>query len=87
MKQMGIEPNVATYSAMIDQYVKDGTSEGIRLGRELLEKMEKMAGARPNEITYTSFLMVCIATPSFRRRKWRTQRRRYCNAWSVGVFV
>jgi len=57
MKQMGIEPNVATYSAMIDQYVKDGTSEGIRLGRELLEKMEKMAGARPNEITYTSFLM------------------------------
>ncbi|KLO20201.1 hypothetical protein SCHPADRAFT_788127, partial [Schizopora paradoxa] len=57
MKQMGIEPNVATYSAMLDQYMKDGTSEGLRLGRELLEKMEKTPGARPNEITYTSFLM------------------------------
>lgn len=57
MKQMGIKPNIATYSAMLDQYVKDGTSEGIRLGRELLEKMEKTPGARPNEITYTSFFM------------------------------
>lgn len=56
MKTMGIELNVATYSAIIDAQVRSGTYAGIQTAWELLQKMESNVSTPPNEITYTSFL-------------------------------
>lgn len=56
MKSMGVEQNVATYSAIIDDLVRHGTKDGVRSAWEILQRMETIKTAQPNEVTYTSFL-------------------------------
>lgn len=57
MKGYGIDGNVATFSALIDHQVREGTADGIRAANDILSKMENSKTARPNDITYTSLLM------------------------------
>jgi pentatricopeptide repeat protein len=57
MRKCGIEENIATYSALIDHQVREGTARGISAAFDLLSRMENTSNARPNEITYTSILL------------------------------
>ncbi|KAJ8474749.1 hypothetical protein ONZ45_g15840 [Pleurotus djamor] len=56
MRKHGVEPNVAIYSAIMDQQLREQTVESLHIAMRLLQKMELDPNLHPNEVTYTSFL-------------------------------
>ncbi|KAG5221612.1 pentatricopeptide repeat-containing protein [Salix suchowensis] len=56
MRKQGVEPNVAIYSAIMDQQLREQTVEALHTAMRLLQRMELDPTSQPNEVTYTSFL-------------------------------
>lgn len=56
MQKQGIEPNVATYSAIIDHQMRSDDEKSVRGALLMLRKMEHNPQIHPNEVTYTSIL-------------------------------
>ena len=56
MQKQGIEPNVATYSAIIDHQMRNDDEKSVRGALLMLRKMEHNPQIHPNEVTYTSIL-------------------------------
>jgi len=56
MRKQGIKPNAATYTAVIDNQMREQTHANLEAALALLDKMEMEDGIRPNEITYTAIL-------------------------------
>ncbi|KAL5534156.1 hypothetical protein ACEPAG_617 [Sanghuangporus baumii] len=56
MDMMDVKQNVATYSAIIDSQVREGTKVGVTAAWQVLQQMERMKDVKPNIVTYTSFL-------------------------------
>lgn len=56
MQKQGIEPNVATYSAIIDHQMRSDDEKDVRGALLMLRKMEHNPQIHPNEVTYTSIL-------------------------------
>ncbi|GLB36039.1 putative PPR repeat family protein [Lyophyllum shimeji] len=56
MRKHGIEPNVATYSAIIDHQMRERNERNLEAAMRMLQTMEQDPDLQPNEITYTSIL-------------------------------
>jgi hypothetical protein len=56
MKEQGVQANVAIYSAMIHDQLREGDEVHWRAGMALLRTMEKNEKLSPNNITYTTIL-------------------------------
>jgi pentatricopeptide repeat protein len=56
MAKQGIEPNVATFSAIIDQQLREQDNENFQGALRLLRNMEENPATQPNEVTYTAIL-------------------------------
>ena len=56
MRRQGVQPNVATYSAIIDQQMRERDERNLRAAMHMLQQMEQDPNAQPNEVTYTSIL-------------------------------
>ncbi|KAG6841923.1 hypothetical protein C0991_005103 [Blastosporella zonata] len=56
MRKQGVQPNVATYSAIIDHQMQNPTLQSLEVAMRLLQRMEEDATAQPNVKTYTSIL-------------------------------
>jgi pentatricopeptide repeat protein len=71
MKKNGLEMNVALYTTIIEDLIKENTDTGLRGALDMLRVMESEPtdGCRPNEITYTAILRSL-----HRRRNWQDPR-------------
>ena len=56
MRKQGVEPNVTTYSAIIDHQMRSDDEKSVRAALLMLRKMELDPHIHPNEVTYTSIL-------------------------------
>lgn len=56
MQKQGIEPNVATYTAIIDHQMRGQDEQNVRAAMLMLQRMELNPLIHPNEVTYTSIL-------------------------------
>ncbi|KAK7059065.1 hypothetical protein VNI00_001689 [Paramarasmius palmivorus] len=56
MKQHGITPNVATFTAIIDKQVKERDERNLKGALQLLNRMESDPRLQPNAVTYTAIL-------------------------------
>ncbi|KAG6862411.1 hypothetical protein C0995_011851 [Termitomyces sp. Mi166 len=56
MRKQGTQPNVATYSAIIDHQLQSPTPKNLETVMRLVYRMEEDAAAQPNVKTYTSVL-------------------------------
>lgn len=74
MRQQGIKPNVATYTAVIDSQVREQTQANFDAALALLGKMED-DGIKPNEVTYTAILAGLYRGQWLSREKADTIRR------------
>lgn len=74
MSASGISPNVVTYSAIIDQTVRQGGRDNIQAGFEWLDAMEQR-GFKANEVTFTTLLAALqrdqTLPPEYVERKMR----------------
>ena len=72
IRQEGLQPNIITYSMMIDGYAKNGkqipTRELFDCCAQLLDDMEA-EGIYPNTHTFNSLLKVCTETGNYSRAK------------------
>ncbi|KAH9486633.1 Pentatricopeptide repeat-containing protein, chloroplastic [Psilocybe cubensis] len=56
MQKQGVQPNVATYTAIIDHLMREQSNENLEASLKLLDKMEQDPVTKPNEVTYTTIL-------------------------------
>ncbi|KAF8078737.1 hypothetical protein FPV67DRAFT_1604161 [Lyophyllum atratum] len=56
MRKQGVQPNVATYSAIIDHQMRERNEENLEAAMRMLQNMEQDPNIQPNEVTYTSIL-------------------------------
>jgi pentatricopeptide repeat protein len=56
MRKQGVQPNVAIFSAIIDQQMREGSEKNLRAAMRLLHEMEQDDSTKPNATTYTSIL-------------------------------
>ncbi|KAG6818031.1 hypothetical protein H0H87_009186 [Tephrocybe sp. NHM501043] len=56
MRKQGVQPNVATYSAIIGHQMRSPTVQRLKVVMRLLQRMEEDATALPNVKTYTAIL-------------------------------
>ncbi|KAG5351827.1 hypothetical protein C0989_004774 [Termitomyces sp. Mn162] len=76
MRKQGIQPNVATYSAIIDHQLQAPTIKNFETVMRLLYRMEEDAAAQPNVKTYTSILAGLDrmeGIDSRRKNEWRKE--------------
>lgn len=76
MRKQGIEPNVATYSSIINHQMRQNDENSFRAALRILQQMEQDPALQPNEVTYTSILAGLFRsrwlTPE-ESRQWRTE--------------
>ncbi|KAG6878624.1 hypothetical protein C0993_001147 [Termitomyces sp. T159_Od127] len=76
MRKQGIQPNVATYSTIIDHQMQTPTPKTFETVMRLLHRMEEDAAAQPNVKTYTSILAGLDrieGLDSRRKNEWRKE--------------
>jgi pentatricopeptide repeat protein len=56
MQKQGVQPNVATYSAIIDHQMREKNEKNLQAAMRMLHSMEQDPNLQPNEVTYTSIL-------------------------------
>jgi len=56
MRKQGVQPNVATFSAIIDHQMGERSENNLRVAVRILHQMEQDESTLPNEVTYTSIL-------------------------------
>jgi|ERR1700722_14707498 len=56
MAKQGIEPNVATFTAIIDHQMREQDIPNLQAALRLLQSMEQNPDTQPNEVTYTTIL-------------------------------
>ncbi|KAF9015488.1 hypothetical protein BDQ17DRAFT_1445223, partial [Cyathus striatus] len=76
MKKQGVQPNIATYTAIVTQQMREHKEENLHSAFRLIQIMEKEPGLEPNEVTYTAILSgVCRGgwLSAQKSRQWRDQ--------------
>ena len=76
MRKQGIEPNVATYSSIIDHQMRQNDEKSFGAALRILQLMEQDPTLQPNEVTYTSILaglFRCRWLAPEESRQWRTE--------------
>jgi pentatricopeptide repeat protein len=56
MRKQGVQPNVATFSAIIDHQMREQSEKNLRAAVRVLYQMEQDDSIKPNAVTYTSIL-------------------------------
>lgn len=56
MRKQGVQPNVATFSAIIDQQMRQQDEKSLLAVMRMLQQMEQDPMIHPNDVTYTSIL-------------------------------
>lgn len=56
MRNQGIQPNVAIYTAIINQQLREKNEKNLAAALFMLQTMEQDSSAQPNEVTYSTVL-------------------------------